>query len=236
MIQRCHHFYLKSIKCSTVISFNDWKSTCAYWILIMRVSVDTWECSLINTYEYSIFARMKFDWSKKVNIRWHYNSFYSSMVSMCICGAVAIVWSLALLIIFLSVNMFNIKTCSFRHARSRSLAEGLFCLQTVEVCYELTACGNCAVRNTAYSIVWKSQLLISVKHIDIRLSTAMKPFSIALLYAYVWIKQSHIHMPSCNPCLDMSMWKIWLYWRNNAQFEWTYTECILLIIVILFFS
>ena len=37
------------------------------------------------------------------------------------------------------------KTCAFRFARSRTMQEGLFCLQEPEARYDLTACGNCGL-------------------------------------------------------------------------------------------
>ena len=43
------------------------------------------------------------------------------------------------------VNMFYMKTCSFRFARPRTMNEGLFCVQEPEARYELTACGNCGL-------------------------------------------------------------------------------------------
>ncbi|CAF4165362.1 unnamed protein product, partial [Rotaria sordida] len=40
------------------------------------------------------------------------------------------------------VNMFNMKTCSFRYTRPRTLNEGLFCIREPDARYELAACGN----------------------------------------------------------------------------------------------
>jgi hypothetical protein len=49
------------------------------------------------------------------------------------------------------VNMFYMKTCSFRFARPRTILEGLFCLQEPEARYELSACGNCALCYPQYN-------------------------------------------------------------------------------------
>lgn len=49
------------------------------------------------------------------------------------------------------------KTCSFRHARPRSLNEGLFCQQEPEARYELTACGNCALCYPQYDRTYRSK-------------------------------------------------------------------------------
>ncbi|CAF3934669.1 unnamed protein product, partial [Rotaria sordida] len=55
------------------------------------------------------------------------------------------------------VNMFYMKTCSFRHARPRTLNEGLFCLQEPEARYELAACGNCALCYPQYDMKYRSK-------------------------------------------------------------------------------
>ena len=49
------------------------------------------------------------------------------------------------------VNMFYMKTCSFRFARPRTMNEGLFALQQPEARYELAACGNCTLCYPRYS-------------------------------------------------------------------------------------
>ncbi|CAF5153225.1 unnamed protein product [Rotaria sp. Silwood1] len=53
------------------------------------------------------------------------------------------------------VNMFYMKTCSFRHARPRTFNEGLFCLQEPEARYELVACGNCALCYPQYDMTYR---------------------------------------------------------------------------------
>ncbi|CAF4150666.1 unnamed protein product [Rotaria sp. Silwood2] len=55
------------------------------------------------------------------------------------------------------VNMFYMKTCSFRHARPRTLNEGLFCLQEPEARYELVACGNCGLCYPQYDMTHRSK-------------------------------------------------------------------------------
>ncbi|CAF4052343.1 unnamed protein product [Adineta steineri] len=55
------------------------------------------------------------------------------------------------------VNMFYMKTCSFRFARPRSLNEGLFCLQEPEARYELAACGNCGLCYPQYDMIHRSK-------------------------------------------------------------------------------
>ncbi|CAF3752400.1 unnamed protein product [Rotaria sp. Silwood1] len=54
------------------------------------------------------------------------------------------------------VNMFYMKTCSFRFARPRTCNEGLFCLQEPEARYELAACGNCALCYPQYDMTYRS--------------------------------------------------------------------------------
>ncbi len=55
------------------------------------------------------------------------------------------------------VHLFYMKTCSFRHARPRSLQEGLFCLQEPEARYELEACANCALCYPLYDRQYRSR-------------------------------------------------------------------------------
>lgn len=47
------------------------------------------------------------------------------------------------------------KTCSYRHARPRTLNEGLFCLQQPEARYELAACGNCGLCYPQYDMTYR---------------------------------------------------------------------------------
>ncbi|CAF3826209.1 unnamed protein product [Rotaria sp. Silwood1] len=49
------------------------------------------------------------------------------------------------------------KTCSFRHARPRTLNEGLFCLREPEARYELAACGNCGLCYPKYDMRYRSK-------------------------------------------------------------------------------
>ncbi|CAF1520678.1 unnamed protein product [Adineta ricciae] len=58
------------------------------------------------------------------------------------------------------VNMFYMKTCSFRHARPRSMSEGLFCVQTPEARYELAACGNCGLCYPQYDMTHREKKYI----------------------------------------------------------------------------
>ncbi|CAF4210926.1 unnamed protein product [Rotaria sp. Silwood2] len=55
------------------------------------------------------------------------------------------------------VNMFYMKTCSFRYARPRTLNEGLFCVQEPEARYELAACGNCALCYPQYDMTYRTK-------------------------------------------------------------------------------
>ncbi|CAF3104581.1 unnamed protein product [Rotaria sp. Silwood2] len=55
------------------------------------------------------------------------------------------------------VNMFYMKTCSFRYARPRTLNEGLFCLQEPEARYELSACGNCGLCYPQYDMTYRTK-------------------------------------------------------------------------------
>ncbi|CAF4999883.1 unnamed protein product, partial [Rotaria sp. Silwood1] len=58
------------------------------------------------------------------------------------------------------VDLFYMKTCSFRHARPRTMHEGLFCLQEPEARYELTACGNCGLCYPQYDMAYRSKKFI----------------------------------------------------------------------------
>ncbi|CAF1382717.1 unnamed protein product [Rotaria sordida] len=55
------------------------------------------------------------------------------------------------------VNMFYMKTCSFRYARPRTLNEGLFCIREPEARYELAACGNCGLCYPQYDMKYRSK-------------------------------------------------------------------------------
>ncbi|CAF2184309.1 unnamed protein product [Rotaria magnacalcarata] len=55
------------------------------------------------------------------------------------------------------LNMFYMKTCSFRFARPRTLNEGLFCLQEPEARYELSACGNCGLCYPQYDMKYRTK-------------------------------------------------------------------------------
>ncbi|CAF1247490.1 unnamed protein product [Rotaria sordida] len=52
------------------------------------------------------------------------------------------------------VNMFNMKTYSFRYTRPRTLNEGLFCIREPDARYELAACVklSCHTRNIIYAL------------------------------------------------------------------------------------
>lgn len=58
------------------------------------------------------------------------------------------------------INLFYMKTCSFRFARPRSFNEGLFCAQTPEARYELATCGNCALCYPQYDMTYRVQKYI----------------------------------------------------------------------------
>jgi hypothetical protein len=55
------------------------------------------------------------------------------------------------------VNMFYMKTCSFRMAQPRLPNEGLICIREPEALYELTDCGNCALCFPNYSRRYRSK-------------------------------------------------------------------------------
>ena len=52
--------------------------------------------------------------------------------------------------------MFYMKTCPFRHARPRTLNEGLFCLQEPEARYELLECANCGLCYPQYDMTYRT--------------------------------------------------------------------------------
>ena len=70
--------------------------------------------------------------------------FYLQFDSMYTKSFDSIISIVSSILIFL-VNMFYIKTCSFRYARPRTLNKDLFCTQEPEARYELAACGNCGL-------------------------------------------------------------------------------------------
>ncbi|CAF4588994.1 unnamed protein product, partial [Rotaria magnacalcarata] len=53
------------------------------------------------------------------------------------------------------INLFYMKTCTFRYARPRTLDEGLFCLREPETRYELASCGNCALCYPQYDMTYR---------------------------------------------------------------------------------
>ena len=53
------------------------------------------------------------------------------------------------------VNLFYMKTCTFRYARPRTLNEGLFCLQEPEARYEFASCGNCSLCYPQYDMTYR---------------------------------------------------------------------------------
>ena len=63
------------------------------------------------------------------------------------------------ILIFL-VNMFYMKTCSFRYTRPHTLNEGLFYIQEHEARYKLAACGNCALCYPKYDRTYRSRKFI----------------------------------------------------------------------------
>lgn len=52
----------------------------------------------------------------------------------------------------MDVDLFYMKTCSFRNAQPRSMNEGLFCLQPPECLYAMSKCGNCDLCTKSSSI------------------------------------------------------------------------------------
>ena len=74
----------------------------------------------------------------------HTNSF-DSIISM-----------VSSILVFL-VNMFYMKTCSFRYARPHTLNEVLFCLQEPEARYKLAACDNCGLCYPKYDRMYRSR-------------------------------------------------------------------------------
>lgn len=53
----------------------------------------------------------------------------------------------------IDVDLFYMKTCSFRDAQPRSTTEGLFCLQSPECRYTMKACGHCELCRPSSSSV-----------------------------------------------------------------------------------
>ena len=82
--------------------------------------------------------------------------FYLQFDSMYTNSFDSIIVMVSFILIFL-VNMFYMKTCSFRYARPRTLNESLFCIQESEARYELAACGNCGLCYPKYDRTYRSR-------------------------------------------------------------------------------
>lgn len=110
------------------------------------------------------------------------------------------------------------KTCLLRFARPRLSSEGLFCLQTPEAGYELTACGNCALCYPQYDMRYRTNKSIvqfsqthrhtfvngyqSILNCSAVSSRRMVYSSLSGVLCIV-VDMSHTQ---CDLCLDMSMW------------------------------
>ena len=134
------------------------------------------------------------------------------------------------ILIFL-VNMFYMKTSSFRYARPRTLNEGLFSIQEPEARYELAACGNCGLCYPKYDRMYRSRKSIvefsqAHRHIfingyqsilDCSAVSSTNLFCLSLLpygkystrdlcrssfVSFVVMSYTKYHL-----CLNMSMWK-----------------------------
>ncbi|CAF1196813.1 unnamed protein product [Rotaria magnacalcarata] len=58
----------------------------------------------------------------------------------------------------MDVDLFYMKTCSFRDAQPRSSTEGIFCSTIPECRYTMTACGNCKLCSTSIDIPYRQQV------------------------------------------------------------------------------
>ncbi|CAF2835561.1 unnamed protein product [Rotaria sp. Silwood2] len=55
----------------------------------------------------------------------------------------------------MDVDLFYMKTCSFRKAQPRSDTEGIFCATTPECRYKMTACGQCKICQTPIDLTYR---------------------------------------------------------------------------------
>ena len=133
------------------------------------------------------------------------------------------------ILIFL-VNMFYMKTCSFRYARPRTLNEGLFCIQEPEARYELAACGNCGLCYPKYDRTYRSRKSIvefsqAHRHIFVNgyqsilncsavsstnlfcLSLPHRYYSTRDLFCSSFVSFVVMSYTKHHLCLNMSMWK-----------------------------
>ena len=116
------------------------------------------------------------------------------------------------------MNLFYLKTCSFRFARPRTMSEGLFCAQEPEARYELTACGNCGLCYPQYGRSHrtnKSVVDFSEAHqhtflngyraiLNCSAVSALAKPSLVLRPLVVVV----VPYPEHHLCTDLSMWKI----------------------------
>ncbi|CAF4318908.1 unnamed protein product, partial [Rotaria sordida] len=57
----------------------------------------------------------------------------------------------------MDVDLFYMKTCSFRDAQPRSKTEGIFCATIPEYRYKITPCGHCKLCRTPIDMKYRSQ-------------------------------------------------------------------------------
>lgn len=121
------------------------------------------------------------------------------------------------------VNLFYLKTCSFRFARPRTMSEGLFCAQEPEARYELTACGNCGLCYPQYDRSHrtnKSVVEFSEAHqhtflngyraiLNCSAVSPLAPPSLVVLRHFLVVVV--VPYPEHHLCIDVSMWKIRIY-------------------------
>ncbi|CAF2782366.1 unnamed protein product [Rotaria sp. Silwood2] len=57
----------------------------------------------------------------------------------------------------MDIDLFYMKTCSFRDAQPRSKTEGIFCVTIPECRYKITPCGHCKLCRTPVDMKYRSQ-------------------------------------------------------------------------------
>ena len=117
------------------------------------------------------------------------------------------------------VNMFYMKTCSFRFARPRTMNEGLFCVQEPEARYELTSCGNCGLCYPRYNRKYRARKSVvefsqAHKHTFVNGYEAILNCSaVSSLCSWSLSLSNDVELSYAEHrlCLDLSVWESGLY-------------------------
>ena len=133
------------------------------------------------------------------------------------------------LIVSCIVDMFYMKTCSFRDAQPRSVDEGLFCRSEPEARYAMTDCGNCGLCCPKYDVkrregppvvqfgpaqrhqfVNKYEAILNCPAVSFTSCRIERTSVLVVLVVY----HTEYHL-----CVDLPMWQSRLHW-----WDWLFTE------------